>query len=232
MSNSASDFEAAAAYLRGIAGKLSSEDLLYFYARFKQAEHGQNNVPKPGFFDFQGKQKWQAWKDLGDMDPNVAKEQYVSRLSAIDPDWSGKSPNNEIGWVSVSRPKAPEEPELNDEDKTIFDHIKEGQVAKVHDILKKDAAKANLTDEEGMTPLHWCADRGQLEILRMLLRYNADVNAQDSDGQTALHYAASCEREDIIKLLLKSGINTDIQDNDHMIALEVCSPDQKYIFDQ
>jgi len=59
-------FEKAAVYLRGIAGKLDSADLLYFYARFKQANDGPCNAPKPGFFDFQGKQKWAAWKELGD----------------------------------------------------------------------------------------------------------------------------------------------------------------------
>ncbi|TRY75404.1 hypothetical protein TCAL_09752 [Tigriopus californicus] len=166
------------------------------------------------------------------MDARIAKEEYVHRLNAIDPEWSGKTPSHDIGWVSVSRPQAPEEPELLDEDKTIFDHIKEGQVAKIHGILKRDASKANLKDDEGMTPLHWCADRGQLEILRILIRYKADVNAQDDDGQTALHYAASCEREDVMRLLLESGIDPDIQDNEQMKASEVCSAEQKSIFNQ
>jgi len=61
-------FEKAASFLRGIAGKLDSQDLLYFYARFKQANEGPCNVPKPGFFSFEGKQKWSAWKELGDLD--------------------------------------------------------------------------------------------------------------------------------------------------------------------
>ena len=44
------EFEDAAAYVRGIAGKLDSKDLLYFYARFKQSNEGPCNVPKPGLF--------------------------------------------------------------------------------------------------------------------------------------------------------------------------------------
>ncbi len=74
----AEDFEKAAAYLRGIAGKLDSSDLLYLYARFKQAHEGPCNVPKPGFFDFSGKQKWAAWKDLLDLSREKAME--VSRF--------------------------------------------------------------------------------------------------------------------------------------------------------
>ena len=72
------NFEQAAAYLRGIAGKLDSVSLLFFYARFKQANEGPCNAPKPGFFDFQGKQKWAAWKDLGDL----------SREQAMQVEWN------------------------------------------------------------------------------------------------------------------------------------------------
>ena len=67
-------FEKAASFLRGIAGKLDSQDLLYFYARFKQANEGPCNIPKPGFFSFEGKQKWSAWKELGDLDRLSAME--------------------------------------------------------------------------------------------------------------------------------------------------------------
>lgn len=68
------DFDRAAAYLRCIAGKLDISDLLFFYARFKQAKEGPCNTPKPGFFDFQGKQKWSAWKELGDANPERAMQ--------------------------------------------------------------------------------------------------------------------------------------------------------------
>ena len=47
-------FESAAKYLPGLSSKLSSDTLLYFYARYKQANIGPCNTDKPGFFDFQG----------------------------------------------------------------------------------------------------------------------------------------------------------------------------------
>ena len=48
-------FLAATKFLPAIMTKVSSEDLLYFYARYKQATVGPCNTEKPGFFDFQGK---------------------------------------------------------------------------------------------------------------------------------------------------------------------------------
>ena len=60
-------FENATEYVKTIIGKLTAEDLLFFYGRYKQATVGPCNVDKPSFFDFQGKQKWNVWKNLGDM---------------------------------------------------------------------------------------------------------------------------------------------------------------------
>ena len=60
-------FEKAAQHVRTIIGTLTSENLLFFYGRYKQSTVGTCNVVKPSFFDFQGKQKWNAWHDLGDM---------------------------------------------------------------------------------------------------------------------------------------------------------------------
>ena len=60
-------FQNATEYVKTIIGKLTAEDLLFFYGRYKQATIGPCNVDKPSFFDFQGKQKWNAWKNLGDM---------------------------------------------------------------------------------------------------------------------------------------------------------------------
>ncbi|CAH8467456.1 unnamed protein product [Heterobilharzia americana] len=45
------------------------------------------------------------------------------------------------------------------------------------------------TDKDGMTPLHWAADRGFCDVVSTLIAYNASVNVKDSEGQTPLHYA-------------------------------------------
>ena len=47
-------FNAASKHLPSILSKVESPDLLYFYARYKQATVGPCNTEKPGFFDFKG----------------------------------------------------------------------------------------------------------------------------------------------------------------------------------
>jgi hypothetical protein len=48
---------------------------------------------------------------------------------------------------------------------------------------------------QGMTALHFAADRGHSEIADVLLQHGVNVNAIDSTGQTALMYAVSCENK-------------------------------------
>jgi acyl-CoA-binding protein len=74
-----SEFETACLHVRGLAARLAKEDLLYFYGRFKQAQEGPCQAAKPAFYQFTEKSKWQAWFDLGDLDREVAKQQYLER---------------------------------------------------------------------------------------------------------------------------------------------------------
>ena len=54
---------------------------------------------------------------------------------------------------------------------------------------------ANQRDENQMTPLHFAADRGVMDITDLLLQSGASVNAADADGQTPLMLAVLCEHE-------------------------------------
>ena len=42
---------------------------------------------------------------------------------------------------------------------------------------------------QGMGLLHWACDRGNLNMVKLLVKRGADVNIQDTDNQqTPLHY--------------------------------------------
>ena len=215
-------FEQAAAYLRGIAGKLDSKDLLYFYARFKQAKEGPNKTTKPGFFDFQGKQKWQAWSDLKDMPQDQAMAEYVEKLTGIDPEWEGKEVEKERSWMAVSSMQNTEE-ELEESDMTVFDWVKKGDLNKVKALVSRSQVLAEGKDAEGMSLLHWAADRGSVDMTRLLLEFGCQVDGRDGEGQTALHYASSCGHVQVTKLLLKTGADQTICDGDGLKAVDVAA---------
>jgi len=216
------DFEAAASFLPNVVGKLDSADLLYFYARFKQAKEGRNERPKPGFFEFQAKQKWQAWKDLGQMSTSEARQQYINRLTELEPEWRDAegAERGQKGWVSVSTMQKTEV-DVEPSDKTIVDYVKEGNLETLRKVLKADESKVDELDDQGMGLIHWAADRGSTAILHALIDAGANVNQTDSDGQTALHFAASCGHAEVIRLLLAAGACGDAKDADGATAADV-----------
>lgn len=56
-------------------------------------------------------------------------------------------------------------------------------------LLIAAGANVNAQTTDGMTPLMWAAQFGNLEITEMLIRFNADASLKDIDGKTALNYA-------------------------------------------
>lgn len=66
---------------------LNNEQKLELYGYFKQATEGSCNIAKPGFFDFTGRAKWEAWQKLGSISKEEAKSKYVELVTQIDPKW-------------------------------------------------------------------------------------------------------------------------------------------------
>ena len=219
-------FEKAAEHLKSIVGSVDTSQLLELYSYYKQATEGPCNIPKPSWYEMQAKQKWQAWQSLGDMSREDAMANYVRLISEIDPAWTNENSNYEsgrTGWVSVSCLSNTDE-YLDDKDKTIFDWVKEGNAEKVYEFARKSSNDSNVTDSEGMGLIHWAADRGNLDILKCLVKdLTANVDLKDGDGQTALHYAASCGHEDIVKFLLDNGADPSVSDTDGMLPVDVAS---------
>lgn len=233
------NFNRAADYLQHLVNKLDSKALLKFYGLYKQATVGRCNVSKPGIFNMQGRAKWSAWNDLGEMTKEVAMETYVRTLDEIEPEWNaspstGASKTKKPSWVSVSRPYNEDNDELDPNEKKFIDHVKEGNVDEVlalfGNALVIDNAEnrsdlihlLNEHDDTGLAAIHWAADRGHANILDLLLSHGADVNLIDGDcGQTALHYATSCAYVDCIKALLKHGADRTIGDSDGLTPLDI-----------
>eukprot|EP00073_Rattus_norvegicus_P051810 XP_017454194.1 PREDICTED: acyl-CoA-binding domain-containing protein 6 isoform X5 [Rattus norvegicus] len=95
-------FEKAAAHVQGLVQVASREQLLYLYARYKQVKVGNCNIPKPNFFDFEGKQKWEAWKALGDSSPSQAMQEYIAAVKKLDPGWNPQEAVRKIRNVDPS----------------------------------------------------------------------------------------------------------------------------------
>ncbi|XP_064004250.1 acyl-CoA-binding domain-containing protein 6 isoform X8 [Pogoniulus pusillus] len=189
-------FEQAAQRLPALLPAASKEQLLYLYARYKQVKFGTCNTPKPGFFDFEGKQKWEAWKALGDVSPHQAMQEYVATVKKLDPSWNPqmtekKVKENKTAFGGPVVSSLYQEETIREEDKNIFDYCRENNIDYVTKAIRSRKVDVNVTDEE------------------------------DGEGQTALHYAAACEFLDIVELLLKSGADPRLRDQEGCLPEEV-----------
>ena len=86
-----SDFKEAVSQ-RSLAVRALPDGLekLELYALYKQATVGDVNADRPGFTDFVGKAKWDAWNKLKGWSTEKAMEQYVEKTGhLVDGDGDG-----------------------------------------------------------------------------------------------------------------------------------------------
>jgi cytohesin len=62
--------------------------------------------------------------------------------------------------------------------------------ARIAALLLDGGAEPDAADDDRMTPLHFAARDGFVEVAELLIAKGADVNARDRAGRTALYYAA------------------------------------------
>jgi ankyrin repeat protein len=74
-------------------------------------------------------------------------------------------------------------------------------------------ADINLATTRGETSLHG-ASLNDIDKVRILIRYGADVNARDSVQEHPLHYAERANRLDIVQALVEAGADLNGQDDD------------------
>ena len=217
----------AAGGFTGVSDRLR----LSLYGCYKQATVGQCNTKRPGMFDQVGRAKWDAWKKLEGTSPVSAKRMYIETagkidLSKVNSVLSGEEATEGVSQeqpffmekVSSLATKLKEE-DLKEPYTTVHDFSKIGDLQSLQTNLTTE--NKNSTDDQGMAPLHWACDRGNLEICEYLLSQLVDINIQTLERQTPLHIASSCGHLEIVKLLLTEGANSSWLDEDLLTAKQV-----------
>lgn len=223
-------FNAAADFIQSNHQHFNKNELLQFYAFYKQSTVGSLNTQtqsRPSFFKIQERSKYDAWCSLGKMEKVEAMESYVDLLTKLKPNWDEDNSEDDekdktrTFGASVSRPK--NEDIIEDSSKSIEDFIKEGNIEKLKHLLKTiDSSDLNSLDDNGLGLIHWASDRGNSDVLKIIINTKGiNINLQDSEGQTALFYASSCGHKNCVKLLLDQGANKNILDNEESTCIDV-----------
>lgn len=76
-------FEAAAVEARQLPERPDNDTMLQLYSLYKQGAEGDVSGDKPGFFDFVGVAKYEAWEKLKGLAPDEAKQRYIDLVNAL-----------------------------------------------------------------------------------------------------------------------------------------------------
>lgn len=78
-----SQFEDAASRAKDLPSRPDNDTMLKLYALYKQGSAGDVSGEKPGFFDFVGVAKYEAWEGLKGTSQDDAKQQYIDLVDRL-----------------------------------------------------------------------------------------------------------------------------------------------------
>ena len=87
--------------------------------------------------------------------------------------------------------------------------VRHGNKAELERLLETmhGTINVNLYDTEGQTALHQSCEDGNFELVKLLVKFGADVKLANRDGWNALHIAAFMGHQDIALYLISANRN-------------------------
>lgn len=83
MADLKAEFQKAAQDVMSLPERPDNDTMLRLYALYKQGSEGDVSGPKPGFFDFVGTAKYEAWEKLAGTKPEDAMKKYVDLVKKL-----------------------------------------------------------------------------------------------------------------------------------------------------
>ena len=83
MADLKAQFQKAAQDVMSLVDRPDNDTMLRLYGLYKQGSEGDVSGPKPGFFDFVGTAKYEAWEKLAGTKPEDAMKKYVDLVKKL-----------------------------------------------------------------------------------------------------------------------------------------------------
>lgn len=83
MSDLQTRFEQAKQDVQALPERPDNDTLLRLYALYKQGSEGDVRGEKPGFFDFVGTAKYEAWAKLAGTPQDEARQKYIDLVGKL-----------------------------------------------------------------------------------------------------------------------------------------------------
>ncbi|XP_072298629.1 protein phosphatase 1 regulatory subunit 27 [Eucyclogobius newberryi] len=91
------------------------------------------------------------------------------------------------------------------------DIVRRGDLEQIGRFMRARKVRVDALFHSGMAALHEAVLTGNLEVVKLLVKYGADVHQRDEDGWTPLHMACSDGYPEIARYLLAIGASTEAE---------------------
>ncbi|XP_076652454.1 E3 ubiquitin-protein ligase mind bomb 1 isoform X4 [Halictus rubicundus] len=143
--------------------------------------------------------------------------QAVTKVASSD----GSVPGNSSGErLSAMLKKLFETHVSGDVNEELVKTAANGDATKCEECLKRPEADVNGVFA-GHTALQAASQNGHSEVIKILLRYKADVEIEDKDGDRAVHYAAFGDESGVMALLAGAGADLNARNKRRQTALHM-----------
>ena len=112
------------------------------------------------------------------------------------------------------------ETQISDPNQELVKSAANGDVQKCEELLKRDDVDVNGVFSSH-TPLQAASQNGHVDVIRVLLKYNANVEIEDKDGDRAVHHAAFGDEHLVIQVLAKAHADLNARNKRRQTPLHI-----------
>eukprot|EP00825_Cyclidium_porcatum_P019598 TRINITY_DN2230_c0_g1_i3.p1 TRINITY_DN2230_c0_g1~~TRINITY_DN2230_c0_g1_i3.p1 ORF type:complete len:744 (-),score=143.38 TRINITY_DN2230_c0_g1_i3:71-2302(-) len=84
-------------------------------------------------------------------------------------------------------------------------------------------ADIDISDSNGWTPLHYACEKGEINVVKLLIQNKTNIHKFSNKGYQPIHIAALNDQAEIIEELIKRGANIEALDNQKCTPLILAS---------
>ncbi|KAM3624395.1 uncharacterized protein V6R79_022877 [Siganus canaliculatus] len=111
------------------------------------------------------------------------------------------------------------------------DYVREGELERIGLFIRAKRVSLDTIYHSGMAAIHEAVLSGNLECVKLLVQYGADIHQRDEEGWTPLHMACSDGFPHIARYLLSLGANPELENECGEKPADLIEPDNKELLE-
>lgn len=111
------------------------------------------------------------------------------------------------------------------------DYVREGELERIGRFMRSRRVSLDTIYHSGMGAIHEAVLSGNLECVKLLLKYGADIHQRDEEGWTPLHMACSDGFPEIAKYLLSKGADHELENQSGEKPADLIDPENKKLLE-